>query len=162
MVVTFPTYTGIVGGTLTGSTTAGQHPQIGTSGIDWTHGVSRYWTLGASGDTLTSLSGSGSYNVLLNFNAGDVLNNGVVSTFEVARYSAGSWSSPAGSATGTQASLPGQTGFGDFVVGPTSSCVAPAGSPAGTTCFCDNFDRTAGLGADCPIPWGMPRRMHRW
>lgn len=146
--VTFPWYNGITGGTLTGSTTAGQHPQIGTSGIDYTQDVNRYWTLGASGDTLTSVGSGGSYTAQFNFAASDVLGNGNVSTFQVGLYSSG-WASLAGSASGTQATLPGQTGFGSFAVGPPGSgCLPPIGSPSGMTCFCDSFDRSTGLGSD--------------
>lgn len=145
--VTFPWYNGITGGTLTGSTTTGQHPQIGTSGIDYTQDVNRYWTLGASGDTLTSVGSGGSYTAQFNFAASDVLGNGNVSTFQVGRYSSG-WASLAGSASGTQATLPGQTGFGSFAVGPPGSCLPPLGSPSGMTCFCDSFDRSTGLGSD--------------
>lgn len=145
--VTFPWYNGITGGTLTGSTTTGQHPQIGTSGIDYTQDVNRYWTLGASGDTLTSVGSGGSYTAQFNFAASDVLGSGNVSTFQVGLYSSG-WANLAGSASGTQATLPGQTGFGSFAVGPSGSCLPPLGSPSGMTCFCDSFDRSTGLGTD--------------
>ncbi len=116
------------GGTLTGKTTGAEHPQIDSSVLDSSSDANRYWTLGVTGDTLTPVT----YNASFTFVAADLDSGAVVTTFKVNRYSAGSWlASPAGSASGSTATITGQTALGDFATG-----------KPGQACFSDNFDGT--------------------
>ena len=115
--VTIPHFSGITGGTLTGSTTAGEHPQVATSGINSALDANRYWSLGASGDTMATLPSGGSYTVTLGFVAADVDSGATVSNFRVGLYDGAAWSALAGSASGTTATYSGQTVFGSFATG---------------------------------------------
>lgn len=147
MTIAFPWFTGISGGTLTGSTTKGQHPQINTSGINPLMDVNRYWTLGITGDTLTSLPSAGSYNATFQFVAADILGGAQVSTFAGSRYSSGAWTSPVlalSSYTANSVTLAGLNRFGTYVTGQPGSpnpgqCSTPPFVPSGVTCYCDSF-----------------------
>lgn len=147
MTIDFPWFAGIGGGTLTGSTTKGQHPQINTSGINPLMDVNRYWTLGITGDTLTSLPIAGSYNATFQFVAADILGGAQVSTFAGSRYTSGAWTSPVlalSSYTANSVSLSGLNRFGTFVTGQPGSpnpgqCSVPPFVPSGVTCYCDSF-----------------------
>lgn len=147
MTIDFPWFAGIGGGTLTGSTTKGQHPQINTSGINPLMDVNRYWTLGIAGDTLTSLPIAGSYNATFQFVAADILGGAQVSTFAGSRYTSGAWTSPVlalSSYTANSVSLSGLNRFGTFVTGQPGSpnpgqCSVPPFVPSGVTCYCDSF-----------------------
>ena len=147
LVVAIPYFSGISGGTLTGSTASGEHPQVVSSGIDPSSDVNRYWTLGASGDTMATLPSAGSYTVTLPFLASEVDTGATVSNFSVALYSGGAWSSLGGSASGTSATYIGGTAFGSYAVGTSMdlTCTAPPNTPSGiaVTCICDKFGRTA-------------------
>lgn len=147
MTIAFPWFAGISGGTLTGSTTKGQHPQINSSGINPLMDVNRYWTLGIAGDTLTSLPIAGSYNATFQFVAADILGGAQVSTFAGSRYTSGAWTSPVlalSSYTANSVSLSGLNRFGTFVTGQPGSpnpgqCSVPPFVPSGVTCYCDSF-----------------------
>lgn len=145
--VTIPWFFGISGGTLTGSTTDGEHPQIASSGINSARDASRYWTLGVTGDTMASLPAAGSYNLRLDFVAADVDAGATVSNFKVNTYSGSGWGTPSGSASGTTATASGLKSFGSYVTGeegtttPTT-CAPPSNIPSGITCYCDDFNRT--------------------
>lgn len=116
--VTVPSFPGISGGTLTGTTVGGEHPQVVSSGIDSNKNVNRYWNLGVAGDTMRTLPAGGSYNLSLDFVAADVDSGANVSTFKVATYNGAAWSALAGSASGSTATVAGQTIFGSYAVGP--------------------------------------------
>ncbi len=145
--VTFPWFTGIAGGTLTAYTTGGQHLFVDNSGIDSSKNVNRYWTLGASGDTLTSLPVDGKYDVQIGFQSSEVLGGGSIPTFKVARYdTSGAWIAPAGTTTTgsplNNAVSTENRGFGSFVVGPPGQgCSPPSNTPSdvSVTCVCDKF-----------------------
>jgi len=153
--VTFPWFNGIAGGTLMAYTTAGQHLFVDNSGIDSSKNVNRYWTLGASGDTLTSLPVDGKYDVQIGFQSSEVLGGGSIPTFKVARYdTSGAWIAPTGTTTTgsplNNAVSTENRGFGSFVVGPPGQgCSPPSNMPSdvSVTCVCDKFilgtDRTA-------------------
>lgn len=99
-------------GSVIASTTAGDHPNLGTSLIDVTKSVNRYWTLTNSGVVFTT------YNATFNFVAADRDGGTVTSSFVVQRYAAASWFSTVTAsplATSTIAQL--LTGFGDFAIG---------------------------------------------
>ena len=76
--------------TLTGSSTAGEHPQIATSDIDPARSANRYWSLYAAGDTINMSS----YGLTLNFVAVDVDGGATSTSFIVSKYNGSSWTSP--------------------------------------------------------------------
>ena len=112
-------------GTLTVSTTAGQHPQISSSSIAVAADVARYWTLTSATTVFTTATAA------FQFVAGDVT-GGTPSSFIAQRFNAG-WTTPAaGSRTATTNQVTGLTSTsigGSFAVGLQ---VTPAASGAGT------------------------------
>ncbi len=110
-------------GNLTISTTGSDHPSIGSSGIDATHSVNRYWTL-----TVSGLSAGATYSASFQFcsatGTGCGVNDvdaGASIPFIVEQYSTG-WfpTTVSGCATTTpttQCTITGETGFGDFAIG---------------------------------------------
>lgn len=145
--VTIPWFSGISGGTLTGSTASGDHPQISTAGIDRNRNANRHWTLGMAGDTMTTLPANGSYTVELPFVAADLDAGAPVADFKGAAYTASGWSALAGSTSGNTTTFPGGRYFGSYAVGPAAVpfCSPPSNAPAGATltCVCDMFDRSS-------------------
>lgn len=131
------------GGTLTGSTSGYEHPAISASSIDPTLDANRYWSLGATGDSITATS----YGATFNFQTGDLDVNAYPAAFIVSKYAGGAWS-PATTTTGTNsASISSVAGPivipTDFAIGQIPEpCTVPAGLPANMTCVCDNFGRT--------------------
>ncbi len=102
-------------GSITASTTAGDHPSIGLSTMDASKSVNRHWTLFNSGVT-----GFTSYNAVFNFNALDVDGGANTSAFSVGRFSGGSWTFPTiGTRTATTTQMTGlaPASFGAFQVG---------------------------------------------
>ena len=99
-------------GSLKASTTAGSEPQFNSSGLDPNRSVNRYWTLTQSGGSF------GTYNINLNYPATDLDAGAAAGQFLVSCWN-GAWSaaSVTGTPTSTNASLAGQNGFGDFIVG---------------------------------------------
>lgn len=112
-----------VAGTVTGSTTAGDHPNIGSSSIKSTKSVNRYWTLTNSGVTFTTCP------TTFTFNAADLDAGAATAAFVIGQYSAATWTTPTVSTrTATSTSAQGLTSFGDFAVGEAATPVA-AGDP---------------------------------
>lgn len=143
-----------LGGVVTASTTAGDHPDTtaGSSGINAAKSVNRYWTLtpssGASFYTYDALfqycNASGSADCSVND-----LDSGVVqSNFVVGEKVAGSWLKLTPNSTALNSRrVPGVSAFGIFAIGEAgavSTCSQPANTPAGLTltCQCDSFGRT--------------------
>ncbi|MDP2143409.1 MAG: hypothetical protein Q8J80_04690 [Gallionella sp.] len=133
------------GGTLTGSTTGNEHPLISNSGIDSALDVNRYWSLWASGDTVDV----GSYGVTFGFVAGEVDALATPGNFAIGKYVAGTWTrptpvTPGATSTGVSNVSGPIAATTSFVAGETAfACSVPAGSPAGVTCVCDNFNRAS-------------------
>ena len=102
------------GGNLTASSTAGQHPSFGTSGISSSKYVNRYWTLTAGGGlTVTSYSATFTF-----ANPGDLVGSPNTAALIVRRFSGGTWTAPASSSsTSTTVTGTGFTSFGDFAAG---------------------------------------------
>jgi hypothetical protein len=111
--------------TLTATTAASQHPQIGTSGIDPTKDVQRYWTLTPGGGLTVS-----TYDAMFNFDAADVIGGATPASFIVERYSGGTWfTNTLGTLTSTSSQATGLSAFGDFAVG---EAVGGGGGPTPT------------------------------
>ncbi len=140
MTVTTPS-----GGTLTGTTIGNEHPQIASSGIDSAKDANRYWTLWVTGDTMNAAS----YDATFNFITGDLDATATPTSFVLGKYTGNTWTLPKPvTATGTSTGVTGIAGPLNsptgFVVGEAVFvCSVPAGLPAGMTCVCDNFGRSA-------------------
>jgi len=126
------------GGDLTVTTTAGEHPNVATSGLDDTLDVNRYWTLDSP--TIASVS----FGATFTWAAADLDAGADTSVFQMQRYSppapaAGTWNSTTTAANGgTSIQISGVTGFGDFAVG------QPSGASAGIGRFNAYDTATAG------------------
>jgi hypothetical protein len=108
-----------VSGTMTVSTTAGDHPNIATSDINPSKSVNRYWTLATAGLTYTT------YSATYNFVVGDVDAGANTATFVVRRWSGAAWSNTTiGARTGTSTQITGQSTTGDFQCGNVLSVLA--------------------------------------
>jgi hypothetical protein len=114
-------------GNLTGSTTGSDHPQIGSSGMDATNNVNRYWTFTNAGVTLPAAGYTATFN-FINGSPVDVDNLGSVGTYIVELWTGTVWLSTtlAGSCTATPVTnlckqINSETGFGDFAIGGTLS-----------------------------------------
>lgn len=108
-------------GDVTVSTTSSSHPQIGSSGIDSTVDLNRWWTV-----TNNSVPGSLSYIASFTYVANEIDGSGTCATgaacpaaFVVMRYDGSDWNitTLAGSPTTTSATITGETSFGQFAIG---------------------------------------------
>ncbi|UEG49898.1 hypothetical protein LK994_00230 [Ferruginibacter lapsinanis] len=107
--LTFASITG--GGSITASTTAGDHPLVAISQLDGNLSVNRYWTLTNGGITFTT------YDAVFNFIASDVDAGASTSSFIIGEYGLGGWTYPTvGTLTPTSSQLTGNTGFSDFAI----------------------------------------------
>ncbi|MDP2821747.1 MAG: hypothetical protein Q8O52_03575 [Sulfuritalea sp.] len=106
--------TGAGGGTLTGSTTGAEHPQINTSDIDPTRSANRYWSLWSAGDSITLTS----YDATFTFVAADVDVGAVPANFDIGKNVGGTWTLPTPvTATATTIAVTG-------IAGPLSAATA--------------------------------------
>ena len=105
-------------GSITATTTAGDHPQLATSDLDATKSVNRTWNLLNSG-----VSGFTNYTVNLNYSAAETDVAATPASFVIRKYDASAWTSPTTTATpsATSASATGIVDFGDFAVGEISA-----------------------------------------
>jgi LPXTG-site transpeptidase (sortase) family protein len=100
-------------GGIIASTTAGEHPNIATSGIDPAQDVNRYWTLTPAGGLIFTPP----YSAVFNFVPGDVDGGAATGNFIVNRYSSG-WFAPAiGTRTAVSTQATGIPAMGDFAIG---------------------------------------------
>jgi hypothetical protein len=101
-------------GHLLALTTAGDHPNLGTSGIDPAKSVNRFWTLTDDGILYSS------YDATFTFVPGD-LDAGVNTDSLIAQQYSGGWSDlTVGTRTPTSVEVTGLTGFSDFALGETA------------------------------------------
>ncbi len=132
-------------GDLTASVTqaAGEHPQVGASGIDQTKDVNRYFTLTNSGIAFT-----GSYDATFNYVAGDIDGGATPANFIVRQYNGSAWSattSPVntGGVT-TKVTSTTLVGTNDFVIGESTGAPTVSVNPSNSTiCAGDNTSFTA-------------------
>ena len=100
-------------GSITANTTAVDHPNIGSSGIEPTLSLNRYWAL-----LNTGVSGFTFYDATFTFVPGDIDSGADYSTFMAGKYTSSAWSYPtSGTVTSTNAQTTGLTTFGDFLFG---------------------------------------------
>jgi hypothetical protein len=139
--VTVANMTVNVSGSLVAYTTAGEHPNIATSGIDATKSVNRYWTLTAGGGLVVS-----SYNGTFNFLNTDVDGGANTANFIVQKYSSGAWSSAPGGSVTAATNTTGRsfTSFGDFAIG------EPKTAPTVTGISLYQTDRTTAVTSMTP------------
>jgi hypothetical protein len=116
-----------VSGDLVASTTGSEHPNIGTSGIDATKDVNRYWSLTNNGIGFTT------YDAVFNFVPGDIDAGANPNNFVAAKYSGGSWSGlTEGIRTATSLQVLGVGSFSDFAIGqPPATTVISNGTGGG-------------------------------
>lgn len=131
-----------VAGTLTARTTAGQHPNIETSGINPTRDVNRYWTL-SPGPGLAISSSTATFT----FVPADV-DAGASTTNFIAKRFVSSWSpTTVTTAAATSTTLTGMIAYGDVAVG-------MAGQPAPTLTSCSRLvDGSASIGLAGVAGW---------
>ncbi|MGA9115944.1 MAG: hypothetical protein WB626_04145, partial [Bacteroidota bacterium] len=99
-------------GSVTGRTAPGEHPQIGSSGLDPSRNVNRTWTLANQGVGFTT------YDATFGFVPGDVDVAANTANFAVKRYNGASWNgTTTGNRTSTSTQATGVTAFSDFAVG---------------------------------------------
>jgi len=100
-------------GNLVASTTAGDHPNIGTSSIDLIFTVNRYWTLTSGGVTPTTFTATFTF-----INPGDLDTDTNTANVIIQRFSGGTWNNTtAGTRTATTTQATGLNAFGDFQIG---------------------------------------------
>jgi len=128
-------------GSITASTTSGDHPQVASSGLDNANSVNRFWTLSNNGVT-----GFTDYSATLNYAAADNDVSSLPANYVVRRYSASTWSAPLTSATpsNTTATVTGLLNFGDLAIGTPTAAPSVSLQPlASSICVGSNATFTA-------------------
>ncbi|MFZ5879255.1 MAG: C25 family cysteine peptidase [Chloroflexota bacterium] len=108
-------FTGASAGTLTGSTTDGQHPRYMDTDISDVNYINRYWTLTPDGGlTFTSYNATFTFN-----NPGDFVGSPATGSLVLQKYSGSTWTNPPGgpSSDSTTVTGTGFTSFSDFMAG---------------------------------------------
>ncbi|MFN0158707.1 MAG: invasin domain 3-containing protein [Bacteroidota bacterium] len=99
-------------GMLAARTTAGDHPNIGASGLKSNRTVNRFYSLTNTGTLFTT------YAATFTFVAADIDAGANTNIFTVKKYNAPTWSlTTAGTRTATSTQATGLTSFSDFVIG---------------------------------------------
>ncbi len=119
--------TGATGGSITAKVAHGNHPNLGSSGIDGILNVAHYWNISASSPTgFTTVSPTFSYQP-------SDIGGGNNSTFVAQNYSSGTWGAlitGATNPTSTSTTVPATASYtGEFVVGKHPVLVPPTLTP---------------------------------
>jgi hypothetical protein len=114
--VTFPA--GTTAGDVTGATTAGDHAQIASSGLDSTQSINRVWTLTNSATNPVVLGGAG-YSATFTWVAAADQDAGITTgVLRAMNYSGGAWNGATVTANAaTSITIGSELDFGDFSVG---------------------------------------------
>ncbi len=122
---------GTLAGTLTGSTTDGDHPSIASSTINPSSSVNRYWSF-----TINSGLATANYDATFNWVGADDDGPFDFNTAIVGKFDAPStWTFPTvGTVTATSAQVTGESGFSDFQVG--NACPEIEADIAGDVTIC--------------------------
>ncbi|TAK55068.1 MAG: choice-of-anchor D domain-containing protein [Bacteroidetes bacterium] len=147
---------------VTASTTTGEHPEIGSSPLDASKSVNRYYTLTG---TPTGVS-----DITFNFVAGDIDGGANTANFAVGQYDAPTWTLPSlGSRNATSTQIVGVADFSDFAIAEignktitatagANGSIAPSGAVAvpygGSQAF--TFTPTTGYHVDSLFIDGVP------
>jgi autotransporter-associated beta strand protein len=136
-----------VPGTLTASTTGGQHPDFATSGLSATKYLNRYWTL-----TKDAPLAFGTCDATFTFVPGDIMGSADPGSMIIRKWNSSAWSSPVmGAQDPLSTTVTGLTSFSDFAEGiyeiPTTTSAGSKSLCAGTT----SVDLTAAVS---PNPGG--------
>ena len=128
--------TATTAGSITALTTASDHPQIASSGLDNTNSVNRTWTLLNNGVT-----GFTDYSATVNYAATDNDATSVPANYVVRKYDASVWTAPTTTATpsATSATVTGLVDFGDFAVGTSTGAPTVSLQPI-TSTICSGND----------------------
>ncbi len=103
-------------GDLTASTTAGDHPDVASSGVAGNQGVNRSWTVTNTGIAFDT------YDATFTFAAADIDAGADPTTFVVGKLDGTSWTRPTpGTRTATSTGAIGMTDFSEFVIGEPSA-----------------------------------------
>lgn len=137
---------GTAGG-LKATTVGSSHGNIGTSGLDTSKDIERYWTLTPNGAVLSGRT----YDLTLTFLSGDVPGGANTSNFVIRRFSSSTWNTTTnGTRTGTTTQATGITSFSDFAIGEVApghiivdKVTDPSGDPQSFS-----FDAVGGSYAD--------------
>jgi MSHA biogenesis protein MshQ len=114
-------------------TPLGDHPNIGTSGLDLAKSVNRWWALTTTGVTGTALPAFTSYSATFTFipgvtPAGDLDSGTNTANFEIERRSGAAWNTTTvGTRTGTTTQATGITALGEFAIAEKTVVVSTPG-----------------------------------
>jgi hypothetical protein len=114
-------------GTLTASATASQNPNLGSSGIDGSLNITRYWTLTDNGGF-----SSPTYDFIGTYVAGDLQNGADPASLIVRKWDGSSWAAPAASSSAayTVTGTSFTTSFGQFAAGQAQTTIPIVDSTA--------------------------------
>lgn len=122
---------GTTAGTLCGSTTDGDHPDIAGSDVDAANSVNRFWSF-----EIESGLGTANYNATFNWAGADEDAGFDENSAIVGKYDNPNWTYPAiGSFTASSITITGESGFSDFQVG-NPACQAITATLSGTATIC--------------------------
>lgn len=107
----------------------GDHPNIGTSGLNSTKSVNRWWGFTTTGVTGTALPAFTSYGATLTFVAGDVDGGANTANFEIERWNGAAWSvTTVGTRTATSTQATGITALGELAIAEKAPVITPPDS----------------------------------
>ena len=120
---------GAAAGRMIGSVTAGDHPNIATSGLDSAKSVNRWWTLTTTGVVGAASASPGTYGATFTFvNPASFDAGANTANFETERWTGAAWATTtAGTRTATTTQATGLTALGQFAVAEKKAVVPTPG-----------------------------------